>query len=114
MKKKNRFSFYGKIIIKDRLFNSTMLMNVKTEAPTFKTLINNFNTKSKEAIRIMEKPRRVSQKAISDLIDEMKKQGKSNRQIKNHFAKFGIDVYLPDDKQPPKLHKWQKTLEDCN
>jgi hypothetical protein len=88
-------------------------MNIKSEAPTFKVLINNFNTKSKESIRLMEQPHRVSQKAINELIEVMKSEGKSNRKIKNHFAKFGIDVFLPEDKKPPRLHKWQKTLEDC-
>ena len=113
MKKTNRFKYYGKIVIKDKLFGSTMMMNVRTEAPTMKLLINNFNVKSKEAIRMMDKPRRVSQKAIDELVEQMREEGKSNRRIHNHFAKFDIEVYLPDDKKKAKLERWQKTLGDC-
>ena len=113
VKKINRFRYYGKIVIRDKLFGITMLMNVKAEAPTMKLLINNFNVKSKEAVMMMDKPRKVSQKAIDELVEQMRREEKSIKQIHNHFAKFDIEIYLPDDKKKPKLKKWQKTLEDC-
>ena len=90
-----------------------MLMNVNAEAPTMKILINNFSTKSKEAVKMMDKPLKVSQKAIEEQVQAMREHGDGNKKIKNHFAKFDIDIYLPDDKKAPKLQKWQKTLGDC-
>lgn len=111
--KQSRFKYYGKITVKDMLFGSTMQLNTKAEAPTMNVLMNNFNVKSKESIQMMDQPHRVTQKAINELIKQMKEEELSNKKIHNHFAKFGIDVYLSDDKKPPHLHKWQKTLEDC-
>ena len=86
---------------------------INASASTMNMLINNFNVKSKELMRGMDQPRRVSQKAIEEYIKSMKEQGYSLKRIKNHFAKFDMEVYLPDDKKKPKLQKWQKTLEDC-
>jgi hypothetical protein len=108
-----RFKYHATIVIKDRLFGSTMLLKTNAAAPTIRLLINNFNVKSKESIQMMDQPHRVTQKAINELIEGLRQEKMSNKKIHNHFAKYGIDVYLPDDKKPPRLHKWQKTLEDC-
>jgi len=110
--KKPRFCYHGKILIKDKLFGSTMLMNTSSHASTMNLLINNFNVKSKEMMRGMDQPRRISQKAIEELVQQMRDNGYSTKRIKNHFTKFDIEVYLPDDKKPPKLEKWQSTLEE--
>ena len=31
----------------------------------------------------------------------------------NRFT-YHATIVIPDDKRKPRLHKWQKTLEDCN
>lgn len=111
--KKPRFSYHAKITVKDALFGSTMMLNTSSSAGTMSMLLNNFNVKSKELMRGMDQPRRISQKAIEELVQNMRDQKYSIKRIKNHFAKFDIDVHLPDEKKPPKLEKWQSTLEDC-
>lgn len=111
--KKPRFCYHGRILIKDKLFGSTMMMNTSAHASTMNMLINNFNVKSKEMMRGMDQPRKITQKAIEELVQNMRDQKYSIKRIKNHFAKFDIDVYLPDEKKPPKLEKWQSTLEEA-
>lgn len=113
MEKKQRFSYHATIVIKDKLFGSTIMLKTNASAPTVKVLMNNFFIKTKETIRAMDQPHRTTQKAINELIQQKKQQGISNRRIHNHFEKYGIDVYIPGDKKPVRLHKWQKTLEDC-
>ncbi|MCX6822274.1 MAG: hypothetical protein NTW30_05875, partial [Candidatus Aenigmarchaeota archaeon] len=110
--KKPRFSYHAKLHVKDKLFGSTMLMSTSAHASTMNMLINNFNVKTREMMRGMDQPRKISQKAIEELVQQMRDNGYSAKRIKNHFAKFDIDIYLPDEKKPPKLEKWQSTLEE--
>lgn len=97
-KKQRRFYFSARITIKDKLFKDTMVINSKSHGETPDGLIRKVTNDSKKYIKTLSKPRGITQENINGLVEELRRDGWGKRRIKNHFAKFGIDINLSEQK----------------
>lgn len=104
-----RFSFHGRIVVKDKLLGSSMQVDIGDISRDTKTeLFKEIEEKLKENAAYVATDKEPSKKEIAARIDGMREDGWDNRRIANFFTKFGIEVDLPRKK---RLKNGQQSLE---
>jgi hypothetical protein len=102
MESKPKYSYHARIHIRDELSGSALLVNCNANGSTKKELIASID---KECKKYVVQIRDLKDKDIKEIIKSKKEDGWSNRRIRNHFAKFGIEVLsidLPEEKKKRK------------
>ncbi len=107
------FSYHARIHIRSELSGSAMVINLNAHASTKGELQERI---LETATKYMKQIKDYKEKDYQEIVKE-KKEGKwSNKRIRNHFARFGITIDLPDEvkekkgKKKSMLPGGQKTL----
>lgn len=109
-KKRQRYYYSARIVIKDKIFKNTMVIHCKENGGTPEELMQKIMDSSEKNLRLMDKPEKLTTENINKFIETLRRDGWGKRKIKNHFKKFGIHISLPK-KEKTQVPKNQKILE---
>ncbi|RPI81964.1 MAG: hypothetical protein EHM34_07650 [Nitrosopumilales archaeon] len=93
------FSYHATIHIRSELSGSAMLAHMNAAASTKEGLLEGIR---EESVKYVEQIKNFKEKDYKEIIKDKKEDKWSNRRIRNHFAKFGITIELPDEKKKKK------------
>jgi len=79
-----------------------MVVNMTAHANTKEELLEGIG---KESLKYVERIGNYTQKDVKEIIKAKKEDKWSNRRIRNHFARFGMTVDLPDEHKERKRKK---------
>jgi hypothetical protein len=100
--KQSIFSYHARIHIRSELSGSAMLVNLNAHASTKEELLKGIE---KESLKYVKEIKDFKEKDYQEIIKSKKEDKWSNKRIRNHFAKFGITIVLPDEKKTKKGKK---------
>jgi len=101
------FKYHATIHIRDEMSGTAMLAHITAHASTKEELLSKIE---EDSLKYVKQIKDYREKDYKDIIKSMKDKHYGNRKIKNHFAKFGITIELPDEKKKKKISGEQKTL----
>jgi len=103
------FSYHATIHIKSELSGSAMLVHMKAASSTKEGLLDGIRN---ESVKYVEQIKNFKEKDYKEIIKSKKEDKWSDRRIRNHFAKFGIELLPIDLPEEKEKKQGKKSLPD--
>lgn len=87
---KERFTASVRVHIRDNMFGNAILVNASWDEKIADTLLKKSEEEFAKYLGMMNED--VNEKQLHNYAKNLKEKGWRIRRIKNHFAKFGIDI----------------------
>lgn len=111
MDKEKRFVCHARIHVRDGLFGNSMVCTYEHFDDSAIALFEDASESIEKYINTISRDEEPTLKRIKEYVEQLKRDGWGNKRITNHFAKFGINVDIPENKsEEKKLPNGQKTL----